>query len=87
MAYGSNISKCRSCGEQIIWIRTKAGKNMPCNTTLLNYKLDPKGKDNIVKDTGEVIRCNAQGVDAAEADGYGYLSHFATCPYARAHRR
>jgi hypothetical protein len=23
--------KCRSCGADVIWIRTKAGKAMPCN--------------------------------------------------------
>jgi hypothetical protein len=26
----NNISKCKGCGENIRWIKTKAGKNMPC---------------------------------------------------------
>jgi hypothetical protein len=26
----NNISECKGCHEQIRWIKTKAGKNMPC---------------------------------------------------------
>jgi len=25
----TSIGKCRSCGAKIIWVKTKAGKNMP----------------------------------------------------------
>ena len=24
--------KCKGCGAEILWIKTKAGKIMPCNT-------------------------------------------------------
>lgn len=88
MAYGdNNFSTCRSCGRQIIWIRTKAGKNMPCDTTLINYKLDGNATDNIVTENGNVIRCNARDISPEEADGTGYISHFATCPNAARHRK
>lgn len=46
-----NFGRCAGCGAQIIWIKTKAGKNMPCNTLLVDYKADG-GKDKIVLQTG-----------------------------------
>lgn len=69
---------CRKCGERIKWIRTKAGKNMPVNIQFVDYKKKPGGKERIVLPNGEVVageRCKPLG-----ADGYGYISHFATCP-------
>lgn len=50
---------------------------MPVNTTFINYK-KPGDKDRIVLTSGEVIDCDAN-VEVKEADGYGYISHFATC--------
>lgn len=87
MAYGQNISTCRSCGQQIVWVRTPNGKNMPCNTALINYVKDPEGKERIVTPEGNVITGRSAGVSANEADGSGYISHFATCPNAARHRR
>jgi hypothetical protein len=81
-----NIAQCRSCGKRILFIRTKSGKNMPVDTTFVNYKNNPGGKDRIVLPSGDVIACDAN-VDAKDADGYGYISHFATCPNANKHRR
>ena len=48
------FGRCAGCGAQVIWIRTKAGKNMPCNTLLVDYKADG-GKDKIVLQSGEVV--------------------------------
>lgn len=78
--------KCRSCGEKIMFIRTKAGKSMPVNPAFVSFKNNPDGKDRIVLPSGNVIACDAN-VDAKEADGYGYISHFATCPNASRHRK
>lgn len=77
--HGENIGKCRSCGQRIIFIRMKSGKSMPVNSQLVNYKIVSGGKDRIVTPTGDVVSCIG-GVDASEADGFGYISHFATCP-------
>ena len=30
MGNRDNFGKCRSCGQQVIWIKTVAGKNMSC---------------------------------------------------------
>lgn len=51
MANG-NFGQCSGCGARVIWIKTEAGKNMPCNPTLHNYKIDPTGKEKIVTQTG-----------------------------------
>lgn len=81
----ASITKCRSCGANIIWIRTKAGKNMPVDAPILSYRKNPQGKENIVTQSGEVVRGDI--VKTSEAEGVGYISHFATCPFARTHRR
>ena len=39
------MSKCKGCGAEIIWIKTKAGKSMPCNLE----------KITIVTEQGETI--------------------------------
>lgn len=85
MANGS-YGKCAGCGEMVIWVKTQAGKNMPCNPTLHNYKIDPTGKEKIVTQTGKAVT-GVTGVDAQSADGFGYISHFATCKSANNFRR
>lgn len=77
-AAGGNFGQCRTCGARIVWIRTKAGKNMPVDPQFVDYKKVQNGKERIALPSGEVVageRCKA-----GEADGYGYISHFATCP-------
>lgn len=68
---------CRACGQRIMWVKTKANKNMPVNPEFVDYKEVPGGKERIVTPDERVVsgeRCKAQ-----EADGHGYISHFATC--------
>ena len=67
-----------------MWIRTKAGKNMPVNPELISYRKPEKGKkasEKIVTQEGEVI-C-ADRSDSSKAEGVGYISHFATCTNRR----
>ena len=71
-----NFGSCAGCGQRVIWIKTTAGKNMPCNPELLNYKLG--GSERVVTPAGTVVAATT-GVPAGEADGVGYISHFATC--------
>ena len=68
---------CRQCGDRILWVKTKAGKNMPVNPELVNYKAVPGGKERIVTPEGVVVAGEKCSVD--EAEGCGYISHFATC--------
>lgn len=71
------FSNCRRCGNRILWVKTPAGKNMPVDPNLINYRVVPGGKERIVTPSGAVIageQCNPE-----DADGVGYISHFATC--------
>ena len=54
MGNRDNFGKCRSCGQQVIWIKTVAGKNMPCNPQLVTYR-QGNGKEKIVTPNGEVL--------------------------------
>ncbi len=81
-----NVTLCRSCGRQIMFIRMKSGKSMPVDTIFVNYKNNPGGRDRIVLPSGDVIACDAN-VDVKRADGYGYISHFATCPVHKSRMR
>jgi hypothetical protein len=82
------MSKCRSCGAEIKWIKTVAGKNMPCDPERKAYWLIEGARASIVTEMGEVIGAYTDcGEGAGEPDGYGYISHFATCPAADSYRR
>ncbi len=80
----NKITRCKSCGQRILYIRMKSGKSMPVDELFVNYKLG--GKDRVVTPAGDVVACTS-GVAAEGADGFGYISHFATCPAAVRHRK
>lgn len=76
----NSFGTCAYCGKQVMWLRTKAGKNMPVDPTMVDYMMPEegkKGKEKIVTPQGEVI--SADRADRDKAVGYGYISHFATC--------
>ena len=72
-----NLAKCRICGKRIRFIKLISGKAMPVDEYFVPYKKDG-GKDRIVTPTGDVIACNIR-IKTEEADGYGFIPHFATC--------
>lgn len=75
-----NKAICRGCGAPIVWIKTAAGKAMPCDPALVYFKPASGGKEKIVTTRGEIVSCEI--VPAAEAAGAGYRPHWATCPQA-----
>lgn len=78
------MSKCKSCGVDIIWVKLASGKSMPCNREKIYYKQDlTNGRLNLVLPNGKVTRGNFD----YESDTFGYISHFATCPSAELHRQ
>lgn len=80
------MSKCKNCGAEIVWIKTKAGKAMPCDATPVCYIEDAAGKSRVITEGGETIRCTL--TDSREtATGSGYVPHWATCPAADQFRR
>ena len=80
-----DFSMCQKCGARILWIQMKSGKKMPVNPEFVNFRKG-SGKDRIVLPNGEVVAGKIV-TDPREADGYGYVSHFATCEYAQRFRR
>lgn len=87
-----NITKCRSCGANIIFITTENGRKMPCDADAVDYQDNIKGKDTIVTESGKVIKGTiiktTQGGGLVPIiDGKGYVSHFATCPFAGQYRK
>ena len=60
-----------------MWIRTKAGKNMPVNPQMINYRRPEAGKkaeEKLVTPQGEIVA--ADRTDGRDAEGFGYISHF-----------
>lgn len=50
-----NKATCRGCGAPIVWIKTPAGKAMPCDPAPVYYKATPDGKDKVVTTRGELV--------------------------------
>jgi len=75
-------SRCRSCGAEILWARSRGGKRVPLDA-------DPTMRGNVVlTDDGEAIVLNQADADQHRRHGGTlYLAHFATCPEAAQHRR
>ena len=76
---------CRACGAPILWIKTRAGKSMPCDAKPQSYVESPGGPQKIVTTAGDVISCNL--VEVHQSNKRGYVPHWATCPNADSFRR
>lgn len=86
MRLKNSFGNCSKCGKQIMWIKTKAGKSMPCNPSFVYYKEQKGGKDRIALTNGEVAVGTVQDYPE-HATGFGYISHFATCEAAQMFRK
>lgn len=69
---------CKACGAQIIWIRSTAGRAIPCNFYPVYYKQSRYSNTKVVLRNGEVITAEIVR-DYANAEGYGYIPHWSTC--------
>lgn len=79
-------TKCRGCGAPIVFVKTVAGKQMPCNPRRVPFWFKQKGSAKIVTLSGEVISCELDG-PRSTVSGFGYVSHFSTCPQANSFRK
>lgn len=80
------MTTCKECGATIIFVKTPAGKWMPCDEGLHPYVQDSLGKDFVVTDKGEVIRCRLSYTNRFPT-GMARIPHWATCPHADKFRR
>lgn len=77
------VSRCRSCGAEIIWIKTQTGKSMPVDSERIYYTPKTNGLLKLVTPDGRVISAEPDPSSTV----WAYVSHFATCPYADRHRK
>ena len=75
-----NFGTCAKCRQQILWIKTINGKNMPVNARLITYRVpkEGKGKERIVKEAfNEKVIALGEAVkgkdDAKMADAFRAL--------------
>ena len=81
---------CRACHALIIFIKTTAGKTMPCDASSVYFVPDTVAKDVFVCPDGTVKHGRATTEDAStliDEPEIGYMSHFATCPCADQFRK
>ena len=71
------MSNCKGCGAEIVWLKTRAGKNIPVNV--------PKFEIINGMPHGEIA--HEAVTTAVEFDPSYMTAHFATCPNANKFRR
>ena len=54
-------STCRGCGAPIVWIRTAAGKSMPCDAEPVLYKAREGAAGKIITGNGTVLSADIGG--------------------------
>lgn len=81
-------SRCRSCGQSIIWARTAvAGRAMPVDATPSPVgNIDLSTSENDVVPIATMVTGEARAVAARNGRGL-HVSHFASCPNAAMHRK
>ena len=73
---------CRECGKPLIFIRTRAGKNMPCEAEPVLYWPDADGPLLFYQRDGSYERGTLAGHPAVPQES-GYVPHWGRCPGRR----
>ena len=73
---------CRECGKPLIFIRTRAGKNMPCEAEPVLYWPDADGPLLFYQRDGSYERGTLEGHPAVPQES-GYVPHWGRCPGRR----
>ena len=81
------VTECKYCKAPIVWLKTPKGKWMCADEGLVRYRQNPEGKDLLVSDRGEIIRCDIIPDDTKLGlgnmpTGMARRPHWATCPHA-----
>ena len=71
------MSKCKTCGAEIKFIKMTGGRMNPVDITKRTM-IKGEGFDVLISEKGKIIRGRLSSLeDGANAEGY--ISHFATC--------
>jgi len=81
------ICKCRGCGAAIVWIKTPAGKNMPCEAGAVYYRRQDDAPGWLVLSDGSVVHGVVLNDLSEHPTGTGYIPHWSTCPQAESFKR
>jgi hypothetical protein len=76
----AELSKCRSCGQPIMWCKTAA------TGTLMPLDARPVENGNVIIKDGLAHVLKGELFEEM-ADGPRFISHFATCPDHAKHRK
>lgn len=76
------VPTCRSCGAEIRFVRFANGRTMPVD----REPDEELGNILVERGVAEVLTITTQ-LAAVRAERPLYVSHFATCRYAKVHRR
>lgn len=81
----SDVMRCPSCGQPIMWIRTQRGRLMPVNAQITRYWQTPGAKGRVITDDGRTLAVEFRG--DGPPDGSAHVPHFGDCAaYAVAQR-
>ena len=79
------MATCGGCYDTIIFIKTEAGKNMPCDSKPF-FVRETKTGDVFITKSGETI--HGTGRDVPEEHSIiAYRPHWATCPARALYKR
>ena len=87
------MPRCRSCGEEIAFVKTAKGKMTPVNglepkTYHLHLGDRQEPQMAVVTDEGQIVRgLIGKAHESGTIQVRGRESHFATCPQSEQHRR
>lgn len=76
----ADLAKCKSCGREIIWARSKS------TGTLMPLTAEPTMDGNIIIDAEGMAVVLTKEAKASHG-GMRHISHFADCPNGPAHRK
>lgn len=84
------MEKCKGCGAEIVFVKMKSGKSMPCDPEPTPYWEKRGGETKVVTQDGLVVSGDISRMPhghSGEATGVGYIPHWATCPAANQFRK
>lgn len=78
---------CNSCGAQIEFVTTESGRKMPLDATGYSVVPDDTAKTTYFRLDGSTFKARPFSIRDNVDTVIGYVSHFASCPHAKRHRK
>ncbi len=75
------MALCKSCKEEIEWVRTRSGKMMPIDAEQVEVKNEGEKTLYLFDTDGATVPIEPG------ATGVGHRCHFVTCKFADQHRK